>query len=233
MNNRTQLLYITHDRHDSHGIMEFLIADGFDVRCSPDVEKGMNTYKCSPPDLLLLDMASQRANLEELMTAIRERDHLLPVIVCSPDDSIEMEARALRSGADAYVHEGIPPFLLVARLRAIHRRLVQYLPAPGVYYLSGVTTFDHANRILQTEGLVTRLQPTHARLLQLLCLKMNELSSMEYLLHGLWGKAITNKDKVLRKYMTSLRHDLAADKSLAILNNYGRGYTLISRVKHY
>jgi DNA-binding NtrC family response regulator len=88
MNNRIQLLYIT---RDSHGIMEFLDVAGFDVNYFPDVEKGMNACEHSPPDLLLLDMASRRANLEELITARRERDPLLPVIVYSQDDSIEKE----------------------------------------------------------------------------------------------------------------------------------------------
>ena len=64
------------------------------------------------------------------------------------------------------------------------------------------------------------------KLLYLLCMKLHETASFDFLKKGIWGKSSDNKDGALRKYVTSLRKILCTDPEIFLDNDYGNGYRL-------
>jgi DNA-binding response OmpR family regulator len=228
MIDKIQLLHVSDDARYSDIVRNILTTRGFDVERLPGAREVIDKRERLPADMLFVDLEAARAGLARFITVLRSRNPRVPVIAHGPASPVEMEIHALESGADDYIREDATPALLVARLLAIHRRATRHR-ACSMHRLSRLTIFNSADGCLQVGDTVIRLSSTPALLLTLLCLRLNELSSMEYLVHGLWGKAITNKEKVLRKYLTSLRRVLSPDTRITILNHYGKGYTLVSR----
>ncbi len=71
------------------------------------------------------------------------------------------------------------------------------------------------------------LKSMDSRLLHLLCVKMHEIASNDYLIRGLWGNySYAEKGNALRKGISRLRDILEVDTALVVGNSFGEGYFL-------
>lgn len=70
-----------------------------------------------------------------------------------------------------------------------------------------------------------------AKLLRLLCEKLNEVVTKEYLCEELWAIDTPGKERALDSYLVKLRKLLKADEMIQIKTHYGNGISLIFRLK--
>jgi two-component system KDP operon response regulator KdpE len=148
----------------------------------------------------------------------------VPVLVLSGRSDSADKVEALDAGADDYVTKPFGTDELLARLRALARRVPTAEDQPVVQV--GEATVDLADRRVIRDGREVRLTPTEWRLLEVLVRHPGELLSQRTLLAEVWGPGYETAQGNLRLYMGQLRKKLEADPAQPrhLLNEPGLGY---------
>jgi two-component system KDP operon response regulator KdpE len=151
----------------------------------------------------------------------------VPIIVLSGRADSSEKVAALDAGADDYVTKPFGVDELLARIRAVTRRLA---PVPG-----GVATVDVGRYTVDLSGRVVRLTegeeeirltPTEWHLLEMLIRNPGKLVSQRQLLQEVWGPQYQTETHYLRQYMAQLRRKLEDDPAHPrhLLTEPGMGY---------
>ena len=98
----------------------------------------------------------------------------------------------------------------------------------GRFRISPDTTFNKNNRLLTISGKREELKGMESNILWLFCLRINEVIPTVEMCETLWGVYTTDKEKALTRYVCLLNKKLKADKSIAIQNEFARGYKLVN-----
>ncbi len=162
--------------------------EGFVVNEAHDGEEALLQLRESKPDAVLLDWMLPRISGLEVCRQIRRapawRD--LPVIMLTARGEETDRVRGLDSGADDYVVKPFSPGELIARLRAVIRRVRPTASAEMLRF--GDIAMDlSAHRVLRGSAPV-HLGPTEFRLLRFFLERPGRVFSREQLLDGVWGR---------------------------------------------
>ncbi len=146
-------------------------------------------------------------------------------------NSVEEKVRCLDLGADDYVTKPFGARELVARVRAVLRRVdaAQSTPVPPSFS-SGELTVNFAARRVTIGGCEIKLTPTEYSLLQELVLNADKVLTHDHLLNRVWGPEYRDEREYLRVYAGRLRAKIEADPadSSHIVNVPGVGYKFVS-----
>ena len=93
----------------------------------------------------------------------------------------------------------------------------------------GRMRFDAERQRLTCDGVVTELSARESEVLQYLCRNAGEIVPMKTLLVNIWGDDSFFNARSLHVFITRLRHRLAADPSIQLVNVRGVGYKLLMR----
>ncbi|MEQ1510467.1 MAG: response regulator transcription factor [Sphingopyxis sp.] len=110
------------DRNILTSLSLALQAEGFATRVYTDGESALKALSDSPPDLAIFDIKMPRMDGLELLSRFRETSQV-PVIFLTSKDQEQDEAMGLAMGADDYIAKPFSQRLLIARIRAIFRRV--------------------------------------------------------------------------------------------------------------
>ena len=232
MEKKVDVLYAEDDDKMASVVKKLLEDNEFHVRIACDGRRAWDIFQRSIPDLLLLDLEMPRKDGLEIVKLVRKVNKRVPIVFYSSYMNVEKELEAIKLGADDCIRKGCPIELLLEKLRSIYRRVIRDEGSPQIYFLSETTKFNAVTGLLVMNGKNLVLKSMDSRLLHLLCVKMHEIASNDYLIRGLWGMGYTEKGNALRKGITRLRSILEADASLMIGNSFGEGYFLTSRDLH-
>ncbi len=135
------------------------------------------------------------------------------------------KVEALDAGADDYVTKPFSADELLARIRALSRRITA--PTDDVPIITfGDVTVDLSAHVVTRSGEQVRLTPTEWRILELLVHNRDKLVTRETLLSEVWGPQYTTDTGYLRLYIAQLRKKLEAEpaKPRYLLTEPGIGY---------
>ena len=110
------------DRNILQSLSIALQAEGFVTRVYSDGEAALKPLIDNPPDLAVFDVKMPRMDGLELLRRLREKSQLPVIFLTSKDDEID-EALGLAMGADDYIAKPFSQRLVIARIRAILRRV--------------------------------------------------------------------------------------------------------------
>ncbi|SOB87529.1 two component transcriptional regulator, winged helix family [Sphingomonas guangdongensis] len=110
------------DRNILTSVSIALQTEGFLTRVYSDGEAALKALIDNPPDLAVLDIKMPRLDGLELLRRLRERSAVPVIFLTSKDDELD-EALGLAMGADDYIAKPFSQRLLIARIRAILRRV--------------------------------------------------------------------------------------------------------------
>jgi two-component system KDP operon response regulator KdpE len=174
-------------------------------------EEALEEIAQRPADLVLLDIEMPGIGGMEAcrrLRAVAPQAGLIMVTVC---DSEEDKIRALEAGADDYVTKPFSFRELLARLRAIARRLGVGQSVGGAVLRVGNLELDLDRRILRRAGEEVHLSPTEFSLLSYLMQHANTAIEHGKLLRAIWGPEYGSELEYLRTYIKRLRKKIEHD----------------------
>jgi two-component system KDP operon response regulator KdpE len=203
-----------------------LNAHGYDVVAAPDGAAAVALAAQSHPDIVLLDLGMPHLNGVQVIEALRGWT-AAPIIVVSGRTGSADKVDALDAGADDYVTKPFQVDELLARLRALTRRIGSGAEEPAVSF--GDVTIDLAAKSVTRAGQRVHMTPTEWRMLEFLARNPGVLVTRQTLLKDIWASDQVSDSGYLRLYMSQLRKKLEADPANPrhLLTESGMGYRLV------
>ncbi|MFG1777845.1 response regulator [Micromonospora sp. NPDC049048] len=199
---------------------------GYDVQAVATGTAALKAAAADPPDLVVLDLGLPDLDGVEVIRGLRGWTHV-PIIVLSGRAGSQDKVAALDAGADDYVTKPFGIDELLARIRAVTRRLHVSVDATTATTRVGRHTVDLAARtVTRDDGVDVRLTPTQWGVLELLLRHPGKLVSQRQLLHDVWGPEYQSETNYLRQYMAQLRRKLEDDPARPrhLITEPGMGY---------
>jgi two-component system KDP operon response regulator KdpE len=181
---------------------------GFRVREAENGELGLVEAATKRPDAIILDLGLPDLPGIEVLKRLREWSRL-PVLILSVRGQEADKIEALDAGADDYLSKPFGGGELLARLRAMLRRVQTREEESGVSF--GDVEIDFARRVVMKAGTAVKLTPKEYGLLRLLVLHRGRVITHRQILRELWGPKAEEQTQYLRVYMTHLRQKLEDD----------------------
>ena len=206
-----------------------LNAKGYDIITAQDGAHAIAAAIDHHPDMFLLDLGMPGLDGMDVIEGIRGWSKA-PILVVSGRAGSSDKVAALDAGADDYVTKPFAIDELLARIRALTRR-VPGDEATLVVRLSDVTVDLAARSVAQEtpEGLTRiSLTPTEWQVLDVLVRNAGRLVTRQTLLTTIWGTEHAQDTGYLRLYISQLRKKLEKDPSspIHLLTDPGMGYRL-------
>jgi two-component system KDP operon response regulator KdpE len=221
----SRILIVEDDPALRNSIRSILERNGHEPRTSGDGAAGARELETGGPfDIVLLDIGLPFVDGWEILQRLEGR-RMPSVIVISARGGEQDKVRALDMGADDYLAKPFGADELLARIRAVLRR-VHPEPGPDVVAKGGGVTVDLANRLVLRDGAEVRLSPTEYGLLAALARHAGQVIDHRTLLREVWGPSYGDERNYLRTFVQRLRGKLERDpKSPEVIVTAGtRGY---------
>ena len=204
----------------------YLEKEGFRVRTVEDGLAALEEVRREPPDLLVLDLMMPRLDGWEVCRRLRAESDLPILMLTARDQDID-KIVGLEMGADDYLTKPFSPRELVARARAILRRVTGKTTGERLRRF-GRVTIDPASRQVSVDGTPVALRAKEFDLLLMLAEHPNQVLSREQLLDRVWGYDFYGQTRTVDVHVAHLR-DRLAGSGLEIETVWGRGYKLSAR----
>jgi two-component system KDP operon response regulator KdpE len=223
----TTVLVIEDDSSLRRALRTSLRARGLDVIESATADDGLVLVADDRPDVVLLDLGLPDLDGVEALRRMRTFSDV-PVVVLTARDRQHDKVEALDAGADDYVTKPFDVEELLARVRAVLRRVPQASSAPPVVRVGGLE-IDLVRKQVRRDGDVVHLTKTELALLEQLATQPGKLLTHEYLLRQVWGRGYGSESNYLRVYVGQLRRKLGDDAANPhlIVTEPGIGYRWI------
>lgn len=218
---------------DEKAIRSFLRASlsshGYNVFESATAEEALEKSVSAHPDAIILDLGLPDMDGIEVIKGIRKRSKM-PIIILSVREEAMDKVASLDAGADDYLTKPFSTRELLARLRAVMRRL---LPSNKEEILRvGRISIDIPNHQVKVNEKEADLTPTEYDILKLFILNTGKVLTHRQILQEVWNKAddLEGVLHLLRVTISNLRSKIEPnpDRPTYILTEPGIGYRLHS-----
>ena len=202
-----------------------------DVLGAGEGEAALDIVEREHPDMVLLDVGLPGINGFEVLRQIRAFSDVPVVMLTARDDAMD-KVKGLELGADDYVTKPFNHLELMARVKAVLRRLEMPAPASRVpSFKSGDLEVDFARQEARLDGTRLDLTPTEYKLLYHLVRNAGHILEHGTLLAKVWGREYVDEVDYIRVYIRRLRDKLgdSSDSPRYIQTERGLGYRFIAR----
>jgi two-component system KDP operon response regulator KdpE len=182
---------------------------GHAVETAIDGDEAAILFEGGDFDLVVTDLNMPRLDGLELVRRVRQRS-AVPILVLTVRQEEREKVRLLDAGADDYVTKPFGVSELVARVRALLRRVDGQVEAAAVSRFGDVEV-DREARTVRRKGRLIHLTPTEFSLLTLLVSKPGGVWTHKQLLAAVWGSTAGVSSDTLRVHMGTLRRKLEPD----------------------
>jgi len=205
---------------------DYLEHAGFTVRIAADGQAALTSVRRDRPDLVVLDLGLPGLDGLDVTRAIR-RDSNLPVIMLTARDDELDKLLGLELGADDYVTKPFSPRELVARVRAVLRRVDNAADSGAAEVIrAGDLTLDLPRMRADLAGRTVDLTPTEFALLAAMARQPGRIFTRSQLLDAVHGVAFESYERAIDTHIKNLRRKLEPDprRPVLVLTVYGVGY---------
>ena len=212
-------------------IKDTLEEQDFIITTAGDGEEGLRKFFEQKPDVLVADVMMPRMDGFEMVRRIRQTDRHTPVLFLTARSAVNDVVEGFELGANDYLKKPFGMQELIVRIKALVGRACTYTPpaeSEQILYEIGRYQLDTRRQLLLHEGTEQELSHREAGILRLLCQNRNCVVNMRDILLDLWGDDSFFNQRSLHVFITKLRHKLAKDDHIRIINVRGIGYKLIT-----
>jgi len=206
-----------------------LESEGFSVTVATDGDEALLCLRENLPDLVLLDWMLPNVSGIEICRQIRAKPQTmnLPVIMITARTEEDDQIRGLDTGADDYITKPFSPRELIARIKAVLRRIRPEITAEVLTYADiSMNTVEF--RVSRGERRI-KLGPTEFKLLRHFMEHPTRVYSREQLLDAVWGHDIYIEARTVDVHIRRLRRALCEDGEEDVIRTVrAAGYALDS-----
>lgn len=205
-------------------VADYLEREGYRVRTAADGDAALAELADRRPDLVVLDLMLPNTDGWTILKRLRDAGDDVPVIVLSARGAEAERVAGLELGADDYLPKPATAREIVARVKAVLRRVGPSTPATLTV---GPFVIDVAGRRVQRDGDEVELPPKEFDLLVRLAGTPGQVHSRADLLRDVWGSNPDWQDpSTVTVHVKRLRAKLEADPAEPrhFMTVYGVGY---------
>ena len=182
--------------------------EGFKVYSTGDGDEAIGLVKSHAPDIIILDWMLPNMSGIDICANLRKQEETktVPIIMLSARGEENDRIRGLDAGADDYMVKPFSPSELIARIRAVLRRLRPALSEKVLNFLD--LSMDMVGHQVSRGGIQLHLSPTEFSLLRYLMEHPKRVFSREQLLDAVWGHDIYVELRTVDVHVRRLRTGL-------------------------
>ena len=205
-------------------ICERFKEDGFAIDATGDGEEGLYLAREMPVDVAVIDLGLPGLDGMEIIRKVREEGHLYPILILTARDRWQDRVEGLEAGADDYLGKPFHLEELLARVRALLRRVGGW--AHPLLEFDGMRIETREQKVTVAGEAVT-LTAYEYKVLEYLAIKSGEVISKPALLDHLYEEDTERDTNVLEVFVRRLRRKLDPENKLNPIETLrGRGYRL-------
>ena len=212
----------------------FVIADATlpvalvdDVTLAADGAEALAGIAAAAPDAVVMDVMMPRLDGIEATKALRSAGNDVPILVLTARDAVGDRVEGLDAGADDYLTKPFALQELLARIRALLRRVTPSPDAPDERLEFADLSMDLGSREVRRGSRVIDLTRTEFNLLELFLRRPRRVLERSFILEEVWGFDFPTTANSLEVYVGYLRRKTEADGEPRLLHTVrGVGYVL-------
>jgi two-component system response regulator MprA len=225
---RPHVLVVDDDRAVRESLRRSLEFNGYAVSMATDGAEALAGISAVNPDAIVMDVMMPRLDGIETTRALRSVGNQVPILVLTARDAVGDRVEGLDAGADDYLTKPFALEELLARLRALLRRV-----GPGAADAADERlefadlTMDLASREVTRAGRSMTLTRTEFTLLELFLRRPRRVLERSFILEEVWGFDFPTTANSLEVYIGYLRRKTEAEGESRLLHTVrGVGYVL-------
>jgi DNA-binding response OmpR family regulator len=206
----TRILVVEDDRDIADLIAHYLGKAGFTAEIIPSGGEALKAIADRPPDLVVLDLMLPQVDGLEICRALRnnEKTSAIPIIMLTARGEESDRIVGLELGADDYVAKPFSPNELVARVRALLRRVQRGVPSEGAVIRYGSIVVNPDTHEVSCAGHAITLTAKEFLLLSYFMRHRGRVLSRDLLLTDVWGYRYTGGTRTVDVHVRRLREKL-------------------------
>ena len=202
-----KILVVDDERKVCELVRAYLEKDGYDVVIATDGKSALEQAHYRQPDLVLLDLNLPEIDGLEVCKTLRSRSSV-PIIMLTARDEETDKIIGLELGADDYVTKPFSPREVVARVRAIFRRLDEGT-SQAEQISAGDLYLDLARHEASYAGQPLPLTPSEFKLLTILAGNPGRVYTRLQLLDQAFGESYEGYERTIDAHIKNIRQKMA------------------------
>jgi DNA-binding response OmpR family regulator len=226
METKKHILVVEDEEKIRNGLKDFLDFHGFRVTIAEDGLAANQTVNQHKFDLILLDLMLPHISGQQLCAMWRKQGLITPIIMLTAKGQQHEKIEGLDLGADDYITKPFSLEELLARIRAIFRRM-DPTRSVGQQFTFGPFTVDMTQLTLTANNRQIQLNPRQASMIQFFAANPNRIISRDELYQAAWRESMNGiETRTVDMHIVRLRELLveAGSKAELIHTVRGAGY---------
>ena len=222
---RTRILVVDDEPNITDLVATALRYEGFEVETAGDGRRALKGVEAFRPHLVVLDIMLPDVDGFEVQRRLVDRGLRTPVVFLTAKDATEDKVRGLTIGGDDYVTKPFSLEELVARIRAVLRR-VNGLTTESLTLRFEDLEMDEDTHEVHRGARQIDLTPTEYSLLRFLLENPRRVLSKDRILDHVWQYDFGGDASIVETYISYLRKKVDLDQPPLIHTVRGVGYVL-------
>jgi DNA-binding response OmpR family regulator len=225
----SRILIIEDDLSILRGLKDALARQSFDVITAIDGACGYRLIREENPDLIILDLMLPKMDGLELCQKIRKEGMTIPLLMLTARGGESDRVEGLNTGADDYVTKPFSLPELLARVRALLRRITKITESPQPEILTlGRIVVDFKRFEARNGGERLEMSRKEYGILRYLAARGGEVATRDELLNAVWGLDRFPTTRTVDNHIVLLRSKIEDDpgKPKYLITVHGVGYKL-------
>ncbi|MCM3602234.1 response regulator transcription factor [Robertmurraya korlensis] len=189
--------------------------------------EGLNMFKSGEWDLVIIDWMLPSMDGVMICRKIREEGYTVPIIMLTAKDTESDQVLGLEMGADDYVTKPFSPLALMARIKAISRRMQSnelVKVEKGMLQTKHFKISKDTREVFLDDQPVLNLTPKEFELLYYFAQHPKQVFTREQLLERVWGYQFYGDERTVDVHIKRLRKKIGTDLQPFFHTVWGVGY---------